>query len=120
MVGVDGEKTKAYFVWNPCHDLPAVRTWVAETMGRVMRETGADGIRLDEYGHRGWACYDETHEHTYAEPGITQWQKAVSETTRMVHEAMDEVRPDLVLTTEHPGYDHLMQHLEGCITYDLP
>lgn len=119
VVGVDGEKTKAYLVWNPCHDLPAVRTWVAETMGRVMRETGADGIRLDEYGHRGWACYDETHEHTYAEPGITQWQKAVSETTRMVHEAMDEVRPDLVLTTEHPGYDHLMQYLEGCITYDL-
>ena len=34
-----------------------------------MLETGADGIRLDEYGHRGWACYDESHEHTYAEAG---------------------------------------------------
>jgi len=119
VVGTDGEKTRNYLVWNPCHDLPAVREWVAETMGRVMRETGADGIRLDEYGHRGWACYDESHEHTYAEWGITQWQKAVAETTRMVHEAMDQVRPDLVLTTEHPGYDYLMQHIEGCITYDL-
>ena len=85
-------------VWNPCHDLAAVREWVAEEMGRVMRETGADGIRLDEYGHRGWACYDESHEHTYAEPGITQWQKATSEATRLIHEAMDKVRPDLVLT----------------------
>ena len=37
----------------------------------------------------------------------------------MVHEAMDEVRPDSVLTVEHPGYDYLMKHLEGCITYDL-
>ena len=119
VVGVDGEKTRGYEVWNPCHDLAQVRAWVATEMGRVMRETGADGIRLDEYGHRGWACYDETHEHSYAEFGITQWQKAVAETTRMVHEAMDQVRPDLVLTTEHPGYDYLMQYLEGCITYDL-
>jgi hypothetical protein len=119
VVGEDGEKTRAYKVWNPCHDLPAVRKWVANEMGRVMRETGADGIRLDEYGHRGWACYDESHEHTYAEPGITQWQKATSEATRMVHEAMDEVRPDLVLTTEHPGYDYMLQYIEGCITYDL-
>lgn len=115
----DGKKSTAYYVWNPCHQLAEVRQWVAETMGRVMRETGADGIRLDEYGHRGWACHDETHQHTYQEPGITQWQKAVAETTKLVHAAMDKVRPDLVLTTEHPGYDYLMQYLEGCITYDL-
>lgn len=108
-----------YEVFNPCHDLPEVRQWVAQTMGRVMRETGADGIRLDEYGHRGWACYNPAHHHTYAEPGITQWQKAVAETTRMVHEEMDKVRPGLVLTTEHPGYDYLMQYLDGCITYDF-
>ncbi len=119
VVGVDGEKLKNYLVWNPCHDLPAVREWIARELARVMRETGADGIRLDEYGHAGWACYDETHRHTYAEFGITQWQKAVAEATRMIHEAMDQVRPDLVLTTEHPGYDYLMQYLEGCITYDL-
>ena len=119
VVGKDGKKTRNYMVWNPCHDLAAVRQWVAKEMGRVMRETGADGIRLDEYGHRGWACYDETHDHTYAERGITQWQKATAEATRMVHEAMDKARPNLVLTTEHPGYDYLMQYLEGCITYDL-
>jgi hypothetical protein len=32
---------------------------------------------------------------------------------------MDDVKPDSVLTTEHPGYDFLMPHIEGCITYDL-
>lgn len=108
-----------YEVYNPCHDLPEVREWVAQTMGRVMRETGADGIRLDEYGHRGWACYNPAHHHTYAEPGITQWNKAVAETVKLVHAEMDKVKPGLVLTTEHPGYDYLMQYLEGCITYDL-
>lgn len=120
--GVIDDKDKlstAYEVYNPCHDLPEVRQWVATTMGRVMRETGADGIRLDEYGHRGWACYSPDHKHTFAEPGITQWQKAVAEATKMVHAEMDKVKPGLVLTTEHPGYDYLMQYLEGCITYDL-
>jgi hypothetical protein len=119
VVGPDGKHTTAYEVWNPCHDVAEVRQWVAETMQRVMRETGADGIRLDEYGHKGWVCFSELHTHTYAERGVSQWQKAVAETTRMVHAAMDAVRPGLVLTTEHPGYDYLMQFLEGCITYDL-
>ncbi len=114
-----GEHSKAYDVWNPCHDNPDCREWVADTMERVMRETGADGIRLDEYGHRGFVCFSDQHQHTYAERGITQWQKAVSEATRMVRERMDRVDPTSVLTTEHPGYDYMMQYLEGCITYDL-
>jgi hypothetical protein len=84
-----------------------------------MRETGADGIRLDEYGHRGWACYNPAHKHSYAEFGVTQWNKAVSETIKMVHRGMDKVRPGLVLTTEFPAYDYMMQYLDGCITYDL-
>ncbi len=119
VVLADGKHSKAYLVWNPCHDCPDVREWVARTMKRVMRETGADGIRLDEYGHKGWACFSRRHKHTFAEWGCTEWQRAVAETVKMVHAGMDEVRPDLVLTTEHPGYDFLMQYLEGCITYDL-
>jgi hypothetical protein len=119
VVGSDGKPTTAYEVWNPCHDLPEVRAWVAETMKRVMRETGADGLRLDEYGHAGWACFHPDHQHTFAEHGVSQWQKAVAEATRLVRAGMDEVAPDSVLTTEHPGYDYLMQFLEGCITYDL-
>jgi len=88
-------------------------------MERVMRETGADGIRLDEYGHRGFVCYGDKHQHTYAERGLTQWMKATAQTTKMVRERMDKVAPGSVLTTEHPGYDYLMQFIDGCITYDL-
>jgi hypothetical protein len=119
VVKPDGQHSKGYEVWNPCHDAPEVRQWVADTMRRVMRETGADGIRLDEYGHRGWACFSTRHSHTFAEHGCTEWQRATAEATRMVRQAMDEVAPGSVLTTEHPGYDYLMQYLEGCITYDL-
>ncbi|MGQ9730059.1 MAG: DUF6259 domain-containing protein [Candidatus Zipacnadales bacterium] len=119
VVLANGEYSKAYDVWNPCHDCPEVREWVADTMERVMRDTGADGIRLDEYGHRGFVCYSEQHTHTFAERGITQWQKATTEATKMVRERMDKVDPTSVLTTEHPGYDYMLQYLEGCITYDL-
>ncbi len=115
----NGDYAKGYEVWNPCHDLAEVRQWVANSMGRVMRETGADGIRLDEYGHRGWACYNLAHKHTFAEPGCTEWLRATAEATKMVRAAMDKVNRRLVLTTEHPGYDYLMQFLDGCITYDL-
>lgn len=119
IIKADGEYATGYEVWNPCHDLPEVRQWVADAMGRVMRETGADGIRLDEYGHRGWACYNPAHKHTFAEPGCTEWMRATAEATKMVRAEMDKVDRRLVLTTEHPGNDYLMQYLDGCITYDL-
>ncbi len=119
VVGVDGKVTHVYDVLNPCHYLPEVRRWVADTMERVLRETGADGIRLDEYGHMGWACFSPAHRHTWAEPGVSQWNKAVAETTAEVRRRMDRIRSGLVLTTEHPGYDYLMRSIDGCITYDL-
>jgi len=102
-----------------CHDVAGYRQWVADAMRRVLRETGADGIRLDEYGHAGSACFSTRHEHTFAEPGCTEWQRGIAEATRLVRRAMDEVDPRSVLTTEHPGYDFLMPHIDGCITYDL-
>lgn len=119
VIGKDGEYVKNYDVWNMCHDVAGYRQWVAETMRRVLRETGADGIRLDEYGHQGWACFNGQHQHTFAEPGCTEWNREIAETCKLVRAAMDEVDPHSVLTTEHPGYDFLMPFLDGCITYDL-
>lgn len=119
VVGANGRHQTHYEAWNPCLDVAEYRTWVAKAMARVMRDTGADGIRLDEYGHRGAACFSTLHKHTYAERGTTEWQRAVAESAKLIREAMDEVRPESVLTTEHPGYDCLMQYIDGCITYDL-
>jgi len=119
VVQPDGTDRTNYDAWNPCLDVAEYRRWVAQTMRRVMRETGADGIRLDEYGHRGAACFSKLHKHTFAEWGCTEWQRCIAESCKLVRQAMDEVKPGSVLTTEHPGYDYLMQFLEGCITYDL-
>ena len=119
VVKPDGTYRDDYDAWRMCHDTPGYRRWVAYAMKRVLRETGADGIRLDEYGHAGSACFSTRHEHTFAETGCTEWQRGVAEATRLVRRAMDEVNSEAVLTTEHPGYDFLLPYIEGCITYDL-
>ena len=119
VVKPDGSYRDDYDAWRMCHDVAEYRQWVADAMRRVLRETDADGIRLDEYGHAGSACFSKHHQHTFAEQGCTEWQRGVTEATRLVRQAMDEVDPKSVLTTEHPGYDFLMPYIEGCITYDV-
>ncbi|HOS92724.1 MAG TPA: DUF6259 domain-containing protein, partial [Armatimonadota bacterium] len=119
VIAPNGDEVRNYDVWTPCHDVPDYRKWVADTMERVMRETGADGIRLDEYGHAGWACFSAAHAHTFQERGVSQWLKEIADTTRQVREAMDRVDRTTVLTIEHPGYDYLWQYIDGCLTYDL-
>jgi len=119
VVQPDGKYRNDYDAWRMCHDVAEYRRWVADAMGRVLRETDADGIRLDEYGHCGSACFSTLHEHTFAEKGTTEWMRSIAETTKLVRESMDKVKPASVLTTEHPGYDFLMPFIEGCITYDL-
>ncbi|MGC9319510.1 MAG: DUF6259 domain-containing protein [Armatimonadota bacterium] len=108
----------SYASWNMCSDTQWWPEYLAETVARVCRDTGVGGVRLDEYGHRGYVCTSPHHEHLFAEPGHNAWLQAVSRACRLVHEAMDQVDPDLVLTTEFPGYDHLARFLDGCIVYE--
>jgi hypothetical protein len=119
VVDAHGKYLQPYDSWRMCLDVEEYRRWTAETVRRVMQETGADGIRLDEHGHGGSACFSKSHRHTFAEWGNTEWQRATAESAKLVRQAMDEVAPRSVLMTEHPGYDFLLPFLEGCITYDL-
>jgi len=109
----------SYGGYNMCQDTEWYQAWLAKTMARVCRETGIDGIRLDEYGHRGYVCTSPHHKHLFAEPEHNGWLQALSRSVQLVHQAMDEVRPDLVLTTEFPGTDQMSSGLEGAIVYDL-
>ena len=119
VVDAHGKSLQPYQSWRMCLDAAEYRKWTAETIRRVLRETGADGVRLDEHGHLGSACFSKSHRHTFAEWGNTEWQRATAESARLVRQAMDEVNPRSVLMTEHPGYDFLLPFLDGCITYDL-
>jgi hypothetical protein len=109
----------SYGSYCMCLDTEWYSQWVADAMARVCRETGIDGIRLDEYGHRGYVCHSPHHKHIFAEPGHNAWLQALARNCRQVHAAMDEVRPGLILTTEFPGNDHMAAALDGAIVYDL-
>ena len=102
-----------------CLDTEWYSGWVAETLARVCRETGIDGVRVDEYGHRGYVCTSDKHEHLFAEPGHNAWLQALARNCRQIHDAMDNVRPGLLLTAEFPGHDHMAAALEGAIVYDV-
>jgi len=108
----------AYGSYNMCADTEWWQNYLAKTVRQVLADTGADGLRLDEYGHRGYPCYNKQHKHMFAEPGHNAWLQAVGEACRKVHAAMDTLKPGLILTTEFPGMDYMASHLEGCIVYE--
>ncbi len=109
----------SYGGYNMCQDTDWYQQWLAGTIARVCRETGIDGVRLDEYGHRGYVCTSPHHQHLYAEPEHNAWLQALARSSHLVHQAMDEVRPDLILTTEFPGTDQMAAALDGAIVYDV-
>ena len=116
----NGKQTRRGNTMNPCYYLPEVQDWLVSTIKRVMKETGADGIRLDEVGNQYGACLAPNHKHVpYEELGLNEWNKAMAETVRRVRKGMDEVNPSSVLMTECPGYDYLFSALDGCLSYDL-
>ena len=107
-----------YMKYCPCLDNEEYMDYLAETVARVCRETGIDGFRLDELGGPGYLCLSKSHRHLFAEYGNTEGMAAQREIARRVHQAMDQVRPDLVLLTEFPGNDLLASQIEGALTYD--
>jgi len=65
---------------------------------RLLWETGADGIRLDEFGTPFVPCFNPAHNHE----SPFDCNKWALELFRKVREAMDEVNPDSLLWTENP------------------
>ncbi|MCM8803588.1 MAG: DUF6259 domain-containing protein, partial [Candidatus Omnitrophica bacterium] len=110
----DGKPLIRYEGYTPCVYNPVYREWITDTMKRVIEETGVDGIRYDEGGLGGWVCYSNLHQHTHCEQEILEWPKAFAELCRLTSE---KIKRDFILTTEFPGYDYLMQFIDGTITH---
>ena len=110
----DNNFLEKYEAFVPCIYNEEYQKWVGETMKRVIEDTDIDGIRYDEGGLAGYTCYSEKHQHKYCEKGELQWNKAFSEICKLTRE---KVSRDFTLTTEFPGYDYLLQFLDGCITH---
>lgn len=95
----------------PCPLDPAWREHLADSCARAVKETGADGIYLDELGF-GWQypCFNPNHGH--ATP--SNQNRAEAALLRRVRAALPA---ETALYTEETGTDVNTQYLDGSFTY---
>ena len=79
-----------------CHGYSPWQDHVAAVCKRLLEESGADGVRLDEFGTPSITCHNPAHHHASPYDG----NKWALELLRKVRAAMDEVNPDAILMTE--------------------
>lgn len=118
-VGADGKpqywpQSSEMFI---CPWAPAWREIQADTYARTVRETGASGMYLDEFGFTApWAaCYSASHGHpvpsspVIGERGLTQ----------MVRTRIDAARPGVALYSEECPPDVNSLYQDGSFTYSM-
>jgi hypothetical protein len=95
----DGTLTGPYSYQGFYHLCPGAVEWqdhLASMVARLLRETGADAVRLDSLGFYYLPCYNPAHEH--ATPfGYNEWIKQL---LAKVRKAAIAVNPDVLLLTE--------------------
>ena len=84
---------------------------LAATAARLVRETGADGVRLDSLGFYSFACYNPAHRHE-SPFDYNRWLQQMLE---KVAAAVRRENPNCLLTTEG-GADFFARHFDGCLT----
>lgn len=97
----DGNRDGGYSQQGFMHMCPGCVEWqdhVAEMCTRLIRETGADGIRLDSLGYYFFPCYNPSHNHRSPFDHNVWIRELLSKTWA----AMKAVNPDCVLATEAP------------------
>jgi hypothetical protein len=107
-----------FYAWAMCPDNDFYPDYVANQMARVIRETGADGMRMDVWGYGGQACTNPQHKHLFAEPGHNAYLQASAAAIQKVRDAVDKEKPGAILTTEYSGADFMMHSLDGAIVYE--
>jgi hypothetical protein len=114
----DGTITGDYTKQNFFHMCPGCLEWqdhLAEVASRLVRETGADGVRLDSLGYYFLSCYNPAHRHD-TPFGYNQW---IQQLLDKVSRAVRAVNPECVLTTE-AGVDFYSQWFHGALIQTYP
>ncbi|UCH34123.1 MAG: hypothetical protein JSV65_16520, partial [Armatimonadota bacterium] len=114
----DGGITGNYTSQGFYHMCPGCVEWqdhLAHTVERLLRETGADGVRLDSLGFYFLPCYNPAHEHD-TPFGYNDWMKQL---LSKVRRAAMSANPNALLTTEAP-VDWYGQWFHGALTQVYP
>jgi Domain of unknown function (DUF6259) len=114
----DGTITGNYTKQGFYHMCPGCTEWqdyLAEVGVRLVRETGADGLRLDSLGFYFLSCYNPAHQHD-TPFGYNQW---IQQLLDKVSRAVRAVNPDCLLMTEAP-VDFYSQWFHGALQFTYP
>ena len=114
----DGTITGPYSNQGFYHMCPGCIEWqdhLAGMTARLLRETGADAIRLDSLGFYYLPCYNPAHHHE-SPFGYNDWLKQL---LGKVRRAALEVNPDALLLVEGSA-DWLGQWFHGALTSRCP
>lgn len=93
---------------------PGAKRWqdhLAQTAARLVRETGADGVRLDSLGCYFFPCYNPLHKHK-SPFDFNVW---MCELLEKVSASVRKENPNCLLMTEAP-VDFYSQHFNGSLT----
>lgn len=98
----DGDNDGSYTGQNFAHMCCGSEGWqdhLAAMCARLMRETGADGIRLDSFSFYFWPCYNPAHRHR-SPFDCNEWMQTL---LAKVSAAVRAVNPAALLATEAPA-----------------
>lgn len=117
---IAGSYTKHGF-YQMCPGAVEWQDHLVEVASRLVRETGADAVRLDSLGFYFLSCYNPAHRHE-SPFGYNRW---VQQLLDKVSRAVRAVNPDCVLTTEAPvdfysPWFHGALHLNTIMGREIP
>ena len=95
------------------HMCPACVEWqdhLATVCSQLVRETRADGVRLDSLGFYFLPCYNPAHHH----PHPFVYNDGIRQLLSKVSRAVRDASPEAVITTEAP-IDFYASHTQGAI-----
>ena len=114
----DGSLIGPYTKQGFYHMCPGSIEWqdhLAGMVARLLRETGADAVRLDSLGFYYLACYNPAHQHK-TPFGYNEW---IGQLLAKVRAAAVSVKPDVLLLTEGSA-DWFGQWFHGALTSRCP
>ncbi|MFH1738605.1 MAG: DUF6259 domain-containing protein [bacterium] len=110
----DGSLTGPYSYQGFYHMCPGCVEWqdhLAGMVGRLLRETGADGIRIDSLGFYYLPCYNPAHNHE-TPFGYNEW---IQQLLAKAYKAAVEANPNVLFTTEGSA-DWFTPYVHGALT----
>ena len=100
---------------------PFEHEWVdfmSKKFARIIRETGADGLRLDVMA-RNYNCFNPEHKHYDGSFRSSMPVDKLSEALLMFKDRISEVNPQASVSTEHAGTDYIMQFTDGWFSQNI-